>query len=95
VQLLEEQRSDQKSMHREMRDGFSDLTARVTRLEASMAAAPATSPPRTWTPAVKAGAGTAGIVALLPVVLYVLQTFGVLPPPAPGTPPPPLPTIAP
>ena len=92
VQLTQETRDDVKRIRTLDLPGLSE---RVTRLEAQLAAAPATSSPRTWTPAVKAGAGTAGVVALLPVVLYVLQTFGVLPPPAPGTPPPALPTIQP
>lgn len=90
-QLTREVRDDVKRVRTQ---DLPEISERVTRLEALVTAS-ARPRPQVSTP-VKAAAGATGLVALIPVVIWTLQTLGVLPPPAPGTPaPPPALTAAP
>lgn len=87
-QLTREVRDDVKRVRTQ---DLPEISERVTRLEALVTAS-ARPRPQVSTP-VKAAAGATGLVALIPVVIWTLQTLGVLPPPAPGTPAPPPPAL--
>jgi hypothetical protein len=89
VQLQREMRNDVRLVR--TRD-LPDLAQRVTRLEAQIAASSPSSGPRTWSLPAKAGAGVAGVGAIVPVfyaLIQLAQSVGWIPapPPAPSAPP--------